>query len=185
MYERIQGNDMYDGATNPPFGYALGASNVLFQIPTLPGPEVRLPSQSCRQESLELTRNILRRRVSQFSLGVQQAVGSKAVVSVSYVGALDRHLSYWQELNLPAQSQLACLTDKTLCTGTQPAFNGQVSSKAITPSSRPITEATPTTISPEPGGSAGQVTRDLNLQIAYTLSGPSIPAPEPVATAGT
>src|SRR5579884_689165 len=33
MYERIQGNDMYNGATNPPFGYSLGASNVLLSDP--------------------------------------------------------------------------------------------------------------------------------------------------------
>jgi Carboxypeptidase regulatory-like domain len=33
MYERIQGNDMYNGATNPPFGYALNVNNVLFSNP--------------------------------------------------------------------------------------------------------------------------------------------------------
>ena len=33
MYERVQGNDMYNGATNPPYGYSLGQSNVLFSNP--------------------------------------------------------------------------------------------------------------------------------------------------------
>ena len=33
MYERIQGNDMYNGATNPPFGYSLGVNNVLLDDP--------------------------------------------------------------------------------------------------------------------------------------------------------
>ena len=33
MYERIQGNDMYNGATNPPFGYTLGTTSVLLSNP--------------------------------------------------------------------------------------------------------------------------------------------------------
>ncbi len=169
MYERIQGNDMYNGATNPPFGYALGASNVLFSDPhfTWTGSQITVPIVPAGV--VGINQKYPAPRVSQFSLGVQQAVGSKAVVSVSYVGALDRHLSYWQELNLPAQSQLACLTDKTLCTGTQPAFNGQVPFQGYNSIKQAYN-----------GGNShynslqaelhGQVTRDLNLQIAYTLS---------------
>ena len=169
MYERIQGNDMYNGATNPPFGYALGASNVLFSDPhfTWTGSQITVPIVPAGV--VGINQKYPAPRVSQFSLGVQQAVGSKAVVSVSYVGALDRHLSYWQELNLPAQSQLACLTDKTLCAGGQPAFNGQVPFQGYNSIKQAYN-----------GGNShynslqaelhGQVTRDLNLQIAYTLS---------------
>jgi hypothetical protein len=50
MYERIQGNDMYDGAQNPPFGYALGTSNVLLSDPHVHGVEELLRFPSCRLE---------------------------------------------------------------------------------------------------------------------------------------
>jgi len=169
MYERIQGNDMYNGATNPPFGYALGASNVLFSDPhfTWTGSQITVPIVPAGV--VGINQKYPAPRVSQFSVGVQQAVGSKAVFSVSYVGAIDRHLSYWQELNLPAQSELACLTDKTLCAGTQPAFNGQVPFQGYNSIKQAYN-----------GGNShynslqaelhGQVTRDLNLQVAYTLA---------------
>ena len=45
---------------------------------------------------------------SQFSLGVQQALG-KSVLSVSYVGTQNRHQSYYTETNLPAFSDLPAL----------------------------------------------------------------------------
>jgi hypothetical protein len=169
MYERIQGNDMYNGATNPPFGYSLGASNVLFSDPhfTWAGSQITVPIVPAGV--VGINQKYPAPRVSQFSVGVQQAVGSKAVFSVSYVGSLDRHLSYWQELNLPAASQLACLTDSAQCTGAQPAFNGLVPFQGYTSIKQAYN-----------GGNShynslqaelhGQVTRDLNLQVAYTLS---------------
>ena len=91
MYERIQGNDMYNGATNPPFGYSLGVNNVLLSnphenfvsnsaitVPIVPGSVVGI-NQSYPAP-----------RTSQYSAGVQQALGARTVLSVSYVGTLDR-----------------------------------------------------------------------------------------------
>jgi len=169
MYERIQGNDMYNGATNPPYGYSLGASNVLFSDPhfTWTGSQITVPIVPAGV--VGINKSYPAPRVSQFSAGVQQAVGNKAVFSVSYVGALDRHLSYWQELNLPDPSLLPCLTDKTLCSGAQPAFNGLVPFQGYTSIKQAYN-----------GGNShynslqaelhGQLTHDLNLQVAYTLS---------------
>jgi len=169
MYERIQGNDMYNGATNPPFGYALGASNVLFSDPhnTWTGGTITVPIVPAGV--VGINRNYPAPRNSQYSVGVQQSIGTKAVFSVSYVGSVDRHESYWQELNLPPASQLACLTDKTQCTGAQPAFNGLVPYQGYNSIKQAFN-----------GGNShynslqaelhGQVTRDLNLQVAYTLS---------------
>ena len=170
MYERIQGNDMYNGATNPPYGYSLGASNVLFSDPhnLWGGGTVTVPIVPAGV--VGINQKYPAPRVSQFSAGVQQAVGSKAVFSVSYVGSRDRHLSYWQELNLPDASNLACLTDKTLCPGgVQPAFNGLVPYQGYNSIKQAYN-----------GGNShynslqaelhGQVTRDLTLQAAYTWS---------------
>src|SRR6185312_12689728 len=46
----------------------------------------------------------------QFSLGVQQQLGAKSVLGISYVGSQDRHESYRQEANLPNASLLPALT---------------------------------------------------------------------------
>jgi len=98
------------------------------------------------------------------------------VFSVSYVGSVDRHESYWQEINLPPQCLLACLTYQATADiqancpgGVKPAFNGLVTY----PGYNSIKQAFN-------GGNShynsmqaelhGQVTRDLNLQFSYTLS---------------
>lgn len=169
MYERIQGNDMYNGAANPPFGNAFNQSNVLFSNPHIgwTGSQITVPIVPAGVVGINNTYPAPRN--SQFSIGVQQAIGARAVFSTSYVGSLDRHESYWQEVNLPGASLLPCLTDKTQCTGTQPAFNGQVPYQGYNSIKLAFN-----------GGNShynswqteahGQVTHDLTLQAAYTLS---------------
>jgi hypothetical protein len=169
MYERVQGNDMYNGATNPPFGYSLGASNVLFSDPHFQwgGSQITVPIVPAGV--VGINKNYPPPRNTQYSVGVQQAIGNNAVFSVSYVGSRDRHESYWEEINLPPASQLACLTDKTQCTGAQPAFNGLLPYQGY----NSIKMA-------ENGGNShynsmqaelhGRIAHDLTLQVAYTLS---------------
>jgi hypothetical protein len=45
-------------------------------------------------------------RSSQFSVGIQQAIGGKSVLSVAYVGSQNRHQNYVTETNLPSESLL-------------------------------------------------------------------------------
>jgi len=168
MYERIQGNDMYNGATNPPFGYALGASNVLLSNPhdTWTGGTITVPIVPAGV--VGINRSYPAPRISQYSAGVQQQIGSKAVLSLSYVGSLDRHLSYWQELNLPPAGDLACLTAGNCATGT-PAFNGLVTYPGYNSVKQAFNGANSHYNSMQ-AELHGQLTRDLNLQVAYTLS---------------
>ena len=169
MYERIQGNDMYNGATNPPFGYSLGTNNLLLSDPhfSWSGSQITVPIVPA--SVVGINQRYPAPRVSQYSLGVQQAIGRKAVLSASYVGSLDRHLSYWQELNLPPASLLPCLTDKTLCSGAQPAFNGLVPFQGYTSIKNAFNDENShyNSLQVEVHG---QATRDLYLQAAYTLS---------------
>ena len=169
MYERIQGNDMYNGATNPPFGYSLGTSNVLLSDPhfTWTGSQITVPIVPAGV--VGINQDYPAPRVSQYSLGVQQSVGSSAVFSVSYVGSVDRHLSYWQELNLPPESLLPCLTDSAQCTGGQPAFNGQVPYQGYT-SIKQAFNGTNSHYNSLQVELHGRLVHALNLQVAYTLS---------------
>jgi hypothetical protein len=168
MYERIQGNDMYNGATNPPFGYALGASNVLFSNPhdTWTGGAITVPIVPAGV--VGINKSYPAPRNSQYSIGVQQAIGAKAVLSASYVGSVDRHESYWQEINLPPAADLACLTAGN-CPASLAPFNGLVSYPGYN-SIKQAFDGANSHYNSLQTEVRGQVTRDLTLQAAYTLS---------------
>ena len=111
MYERIQGNDMYNGAVNPPGdpnptlngvsidnpGLNLTSGNVITAaaLPVLPlgvtGIATHYPPPTSSQYS--------GRRAT-------EAVGTHAVLNVSYVGSQGRHENYYQAINLPPLAAL-------------------------------------------------------------------------------
>lgn len=45
----------------------------------------------------------------QYSVGVQQALGARSVLGISYVGSQGRHENYYQEVNLPPAADLPAL----------------------------------------------------------------------------
>ena len=172
MYERIQGNDMYNGATNPPFGYSLNTSNVLLSDPHTKWDNSTITVPVVPASVTGINKKYPAPRISQFSVGVQQAIGSRAVLSASYVGSVDRHLSYWTELNLPAASLLPCLSGAALstCPGSvKPDFNAVVPYQGYT-SIRQAFNGANSHYNSLQIELRGQVTRDLNLQAAYTAS---------------
>jgi hypothetical protein len=168
MYERIQGNDMYNGATNPPFGYTLGTTSVLLSNPhdSTNGGSISVPIVPAGV--VGINQNYPAPRTSSYSAGVQQAVGSRGVFSISYVGSVDRHESYWQELNLPPVGDLACL-QLSNCPAGAPAFNGLVPYQGYNSIKQAYNGATSHYNSLQTE-LRGRITHDLNLQVAYTLS---------------
>ena len=108
MYERIQGNDMYNAATNSPFDVNLNINNVLFTDPhvsALAGGGVITPATAIPVSSIVgLNREYKVPTSYQFSLGIQQSLGRNAVFSVSYVGNRDS----WLVLPLPRQEPTVC-----------------------------------------------------------------------------
>jgi hypothetical protein len=115
MYERIQGNDMYNGAVNPP-----GDLNPTLNNVSLSNPGVNVTSGSVISSALlpvlplgvtGINANDYKNPVSyQYSLGVQQQLGARSVLSLSYVGSQNRHQNDYQEVNLPPAADLAALT---------------------------------------------------------------------------
>jgi hypothetical protein len=111
MYERIQGNDMYNGAVNPPGdlqpqlnsvslsnpGLNITTGNVITAaaLPVLP---LVVTGINANNYNLPVS--------YQFSLGVQQSLGARSVLSMSYVGSQDRHQNDYQQINLPAENLL-------------------------------------------------------------------------------
>lgn len=172
MYERIQGNDMYNAAANSPFDVNLNINNILFQDPhinalagggnfsgtnTIPVPSI-----------VGLNRQYKVPTSYQYSFGIQQSLGRNAVWSISYVGNQNRFQSYSQETNLPPQSQLASLaTTKAGTTGTP--FNGLVLYPGFSSILLAFTGANSRYNSLQTEVH-GRVTRDLQLQAAYTYA---------------
>jgi Carboxypeptidase regulatory-like domain len=169
MYERIQGNDMYNAATNPPYGYSLNSNNVLLSDPhtTWQGGTITVPIVPAGVTGIN--QYYPSPRVSQYSLGIQQQVSTKLVFSGSYVGSVARHLSYWQEINLPDPSQLASLTNTAKGTDGVSSFNELLPYLGYT-SLRQAFNGANSHYNSLQLELRGQVYRDLQLQVGYTLS---------------
>ena len=168
MYERIQGNDMYNGATNPP-----GDLN-----PTLNGVSLSNPGQNLTNGSIitaaalpilpagvtGIDSTYKLPRTSQYSLGVQQAIGARAVLSVSYVGSQNRHENYYQEINLFPQTDIPMLLQPGA-----PSPNQFMNYLGFSGMKESINGANGHYNSLQVG-LHGNVTKDLQLQAGYTVS---------------
>jgi hypothetical protein len=109
MYERIQGNDMYDAGPNIPFSLQVNApAPVEFDNPHLSlatGTAGVLPINPA--DITGLNRKAYKQPASyQWSLGVQHSLGARTVASISYVGNTNRFQSDRTEYNLPPQANL-------------------------------------------------------------------------------
>ena len=108
MYERIQGNDAYNLTGNSPF-----SAGVSFPTVSLSNPKLSIQSGATIPQSIPVTglvglnqKEYAAPRSSQFSLGIQQAIGEKSELAVSYVGTQNRHQNYNSETNLPPEGLL-------------------------------------------------------------------------------
>jgi hypothetical protein len=107
MYERIQGNDVYNNAGTVPFSASTSFNNVSLSDPkTSVQTGLTIPASIPVNNITGMDRNnYASPRSTQFSLGLQQAIG-KSVLSVSYVGTQNRHQNYYSETDLVDPSLL-------------------------------------------------------------------------------
>ena len=135
MYERIQGNDMYNAGPNIPFSGQVTFNNILLSNPNTAVQSVTQLSAPINAADITgLNRTEYKLPVSyQYSIGVQQQLGAKSVLSASYVGNQNRHQNDYRETNLPDPSVLPALACNQERDGElQP---GSSVSKVSTPSS--------------------------------------------------
>jgi hypothetical protein len=109
MYERIQGNDMYNAGPNIPFSLQVNApAPVEFGDPHLSlatGTAGVLPINPA--DITGLNKADYKQPASyQWSLGVQHSLGARTVASISYVGNTNRYQNDYTEYNLPPQANL-------------------------------------------------------------------------------
>jgi len=111
MYERIQGNDMYNAGPNIPFSLQVSLNNVEMTNPSLSLATGAAASRPINAASITgLAVDNYKLPVSyQYSLGVQHSLSTKTVLSVSYVGNQGRHQNDVRNINLPPIAQLPAL----------------------------------------------------------------------------
>ncbi len=99
FFERVQGNDVYNAALNPPFAYQPSANNVYFSNPNTSAQTGITTAQSFPSTLTNLKYNYHNPGTSMFSFGVQREVARSVVAVVQYAGSLgwdqsdDRHIN--------------------------------------------------------------------------------------------
>lgn len=118
MYERIQGNDMYNAGGNVPFSAAVNNANVSINNPSTDlatGQTVVAPIPVAGVTAISLTdyKNPI---TWSYSAMIQQQLGRATVVQAAYVGNKSLHQFDYREINLPAQSALTQILDPNIAT---------------------------------------------------------------------
>ena len=107
MYERIQGNDMYNAGPNIPFSFQLNTparlnwltrslaltTGTAGTLPINPASIVGLAIDQYKQPASY-----------QWSIGVQRQLGARSVFGIAYVGNTNRFQNDEREINLPNES---------------------------------------------------------------------------------
>jgi hypothetical protein len=167
MYERIQGNDMYNAGPNVPFSTSVSYNNVSLSntaISTLTGIQNVAPVTVAGITGLAV--NDYKLPVAyQYSIGVQRSLSSKTVLGISYVGNQSRHQNDYRNINLPDESNLPALINGTVPGG----VNTIVPYKGFGTINMAVNEANAHYNGLQMDLNS-QVTRDLTLRAYYTLS---------------
>ena len=168
MYERIQGNDMYNGGPNQPFSTSVSLNNVSLSNPAQALNNGEILSAPITVGSITgLAYNDYKSPVSyQYSIGVERELAKNSVLSVSYVGNQNRHQSDERQIDLPNESALTTLN--TLPGGKVP-YNTALSYPGYS-SIMLYENAGNSHYNSLQMNLHSQIKRDLTLQAAFTLS---------------
>jgi hypothetical protein len=113
FFERMQGNDIYDAATNAPYAFNPGATNVYFSSPStswVTGQTAALPFYP--QGVTDLAQHYPPPAVAQFSLGVQHELKPSLIWVVQYVGNVAWHQNIDRAINtMPLNEDLTVRCD--------------------------------------------------------------------------
>jgi len=135
FFERMQGNDIYSAADNPPFAYNLGIGNTYLSNPGTnwqTGQSAAAQGLPIFASSVDnLAQNYRAPAVAQFSLGIQHEVKPSVIWVVQYVGNLAWHQNIQRDINnLPVTSGDVTIQE-TAATATTPATYASVALQCL------------------------------------------------------
>jgi hypothetical protein len=168
MYERIQGNDVYNTGGNVPFSANASYNNVSLSNPNLNiisgvvASPLALPIPVAGITGIN--KDYPLPTSSQFSLGIQHALTAKTVISVAYVGSQNRHQNDYREINMPDFSLLPAL----IATGNA-AYNSETQYLGFRSIKQSFNEANGDYNSLQVSA-RGTAFTDLTYQVGYTYS---------------
>ncbi len=87
FYERIQGNDVYGAALNPPFAYQPSATNVYFSNPSTSALTGQTTTQHFPSQLSNISYHYPNPGTAEYSLGVQHRFASSVIGVVQYAGS--------------------------------------------------------------------------------------------------
>jgi hypothetical protein len=87
FYERIQGNDVYNAALNPPFAYQPFATNVYFSNPHTSALNGATTANSFPSSLTNIEYNYKAPGTENYSLGIQHELAPSIIAVVQYVGS--------------------------------------------------------------------------------------------------
>jgi hypothetical protein len=99
FFERVQGNDVYNAALNPPFAYIPSANNVYFSNPNTSALTGLTTAQSFPSNLTNLQYNYQPPGTAMFSLGVQRQLAPSVIAVVQYAGSTGWHQSDDRQVN--------------------------------------------------------------------------------------
>jgi hypothetical protein len=156
---------MYNAGPNVPFSATPSVTDVFLDNPKtsiLDASTISLPTVPSGLTGLSYADNAPP-ITYQYNGGLQQQIGTRAVFEASYVGAQHRRLNVYQEINLPSQSLLTTLQTNQSDLNEQVPFKGYRGIRLSQNVAEGNYDSFQTSI-------RGQLIKDLNLQIGYTLS---------------
>jgi hypothetical protein len=164
MYERIQGNDVYNNAGTVPLAASINFNNVSLTSPTQDLATGVVNAGSIPINNITgLDRNRYKSPIStQFSLGVQHSIGT-SVLDVKYVGTQNRHQNFYTETNLPDASLLPALQANSANYNADVPFLGYKSLRIAQ-------NAANGTYNSLQMSMRGNLKNDLQYQVGYTYS---------------
>ena len=169
MYERIQGNDMYNAGPNIPFSTNVTLNNVLLSSPTTSlskGGTLDPAAEVTVADITGLDKTHYNMPISyQYSAGVQHAISARTVLAVQYVGNQNRNQNAYFETNLPDPSLLPGIASGANTT----SYNQLVPYKGFH-SLRLSKDVQSSHYNGLQVELHSQIHNDLTLQAAYTLS---------------
>jgi hypothetical protein len=119
FFERVQGNDVYNAALNPPFAYQPSATSVFFSDPNTSVLTGQTTKQTFPSNLTNIKYNYPPSGTVNFSLGVQHEVLPSVVAVLQYVGSLGWDQNNNRAINtLPLQTNGSYTARQGVASGT-------------------------------------------------------------------